>query len=148
MLLQMVIGPLLSFVLERNPDVRIAIETTNRKVKHRGEFRLVDPSPTTPLRRFRGGREISGNRAKGSSLPVELYWIVVGRPTTPEELTRLPSMSSLSPQGPHVWTVVSPEGCELQIRHDPVLIVGDLLLIRQAAVRGVGLATAASIDVF
>jgi len=40
MLLQMVIGPLLPLFLEKNPDVRIAIETTNRKVNIEENFDL------------------------------------------------------------------------------------------------------------
>ena len=139
MLLQMVIGPLLPLFLETNPDVRIAIETTNRKVNIEENFDLSIRVRQLPC-------EDSGVVVR--SLGIVQKVLVAsrtlldrcGRPTTPDELTRLPSMSSLSPQGPHVWTVVSPEGCELQIRHDPILIVGDLLLIRQAAVRGVGLA--------
>jgi len=139
MLVQLVIGPLLPLFLEKNPDVRIAIETTNRKVSIEENFDLSIRLRQLPC-------EDSGAIVR--SLGIVQKVLVAngtlldgrGRPTTPDELTRLPSISSLSPQGPHVWSVVSPEGCELQIRHDPVLIVGDLLLIRQAAVLGVGVA--------
>jgi DNA-binding transcriptional LysR family regulator len=139
MLVQLVIGPLLPQFLEKNPDVRIAIETTNRKVSMEENFDLSIRLRQLPC-------EDSGVIVR--SLGIVQKVLVAsktlldgrGRPTTPDELTRLPSISSLSPPGPHVWSVVSPEGCELQIRHDPVLIVSDLLLVRQAAVRGVGLA--------
>jgi DNA-binding transcriptional LysR family regulator len=139
MLVQLVIGPLLPQFLETNPDVRIAIETTNRKVSMEENFDLSIRLRQLPC-------EDSGVVVR--SLGIVQKVLVAsgtlldgrGRPTTPDELTRLPSISSLSPPGPHVWSVVSPEGCELQIRHDPVLIVSDLLLVRQAAVRGVGVA--------
>jgi DNA-binding transcriptional LysR family regulator len=139
MIVQLVIGPLLPLFLENNPDVRIAVETTNRKVSIEENFDLSIRVRQLPC-------EDSGVIVR--SLGIVQKVLVAngtfldrrGRPTTPDEVTRLPSISSLSPQGPHVWSVVSPEGRELQIRHHPVLIVGDLLLIRQAAVRGVGLA--------
>jgi DNA-binding transcriptional LysR family regulator len=139
MILQLVIGPLLPLFLEKNPDVRIAIETTNRKVS-------IDESFDLSIRLRQLPCEDSGVIVR--SLGIVQKVLVAskdlldrrGRPTTPEEVARLPSISSLSLQGPHVWSVVSPQGCELQIRHDPVLIVSDLLIIRQAAARGVGLA--------
>jgi DNA-binding transcriptional LysR family regulator len=139
MILQLVIGPLLPLFLEKNPEVRIAIETTNRKVSIEENFDLSIRLRQLPC-------EDSGVIVR--SLGIVQKVLVAGkalldrggRPTTPDELARLPSISSLSPPGPHLWSVVSPQGCELQIRHDPVLIVGDLLLIRQAAARGVGVA--------
>ncbi|HSZ07540.1 MAG TPA: LysR substrate-binding domain-containing protein [Steroidobacteraceae bacterium] len=139
MLAQLVIGPLLPLFLENNPDVRIAIETTNRKVNIEENFDLSFRVRQLPC-------EDSGVIVR--SLGIVQQVLVAngafldrhGRPATPDEVARLPSISCDSPQGPHVWSVVSPEGCEIQIRHNPVLIVDDLVIIRQAVARGFGLA--------
>lgn len=139
MLAQLVLGPLLPLFMEKNPDVHIAIETTNRKVSIEENFDLSIRARQLPC-------EDAGVVVR--SLGIVQKVLVAnkafldrhGRPTTPEEAAGLPSISCLSPQGPHVWSVVSPEGGELQIRHEPVLIVDDFLLIRQAAARGCGVA--------
>jgi DNA-binding transcriptional LysR family regulator len=63
-----------------------------------------------------------------------------GHPGSPEDAARLPSIGYGPYQGPHVWRFVGPEGAETHIRHDPKVIADDMIMLRQAAVKGVGLA--------
>src|SRR5205814_9580819 len=63
-----------------------------------------------------------------------------GRPTSPTEAAKMPSLSYASFQGPHVWKLVDPDEQEIQIRHEPTLIADDMALVRDAAVQGLGIA--------
>jgi DNA-binding transcriptional LysR family regulator len=63
-----------------------------------------------------------------------------GRPASPLDAARNATLSYGSVQGPHVWKLVDPDERELQIRHEPTLIADDMVLVRQAAVGGLGIA--------
>jgi DNA-binding transcriptional LysR family regulator len=63
-----------------------------------------------------------------------------GRPTSSAEVSRAATLSYGSVQGPHVWKLVDPNEEEIQIRHEPTLIADDLMLVRQAAEDGLGIA--------
>jgi hypothetical protein len=43
-------------------------------------------------------------------------------------------------QGPHLWRLVDRDEQELQVRHEPKFIADDMMLIRLAAVQGIGIA--------
>ena len=137
MLAQFVIGPLLPLFMKEYPDVRLAVETCNRGVSIDENFDLSIRIRTIP--------------SEDSSLIVRSLGIFQpllvasrefldqhGRPTSLDDVVKMPTISFLSPQGPHVWTLVNPEKSEIQLRHEPVLIVDDFVVTRQAALQGVG----------
>jgi len=137
MLAQYVIGPLLPLFMRDYPEVRIAIETANREVGIEENFDLSFRIRQMPY--------------EDSSLIVRSLGIYQpllvaspeflerrGRPTTLDELTKMPTISYSTPQGPHIWTLVSPEKTEIHVRHEPTLIVDDFVVIRQAALQGGG----------
>ncbi|WP_165191486.1 LysR family transcriptional regulator [Caulobacter soli] len=137
MLAQYVIGPLLPLFMREYPEICIAIETANREVSIEENFDISFRIRQMPY--------------EDSSLIVRSLGIFQpllvaspelldrrGRPTTLDELTKMPIISYSTPQGPHVWTLVSPEKTEIQVRHQPTLIVDDFVVIRQAALQGSG----------
>jgi DNA-binding transcriptional LysR family regulator len=62
------------------------------------------------------------------------------RPRQPADLSTLPSLSWGSPLEPHEWRLAGPDGAEAIVRHSPRLVTEDLVAMRCAALRGVGIA--------
>jgi DNA-binding transcriptional LysR family regulator len=62
------------------------------------------------------------------------------RPKTLEGLMRLPALSYSSSQGPHVWVLIGPDKNQLQAHPEPLLMVDDFVVLRQAALEGTGVA--------
>jgi DNA-binding transcriptional LysR family regulator len=55
-------------------------------------------------------------------------------------MARLASLSCGAVQGPHVWKLVNPDEQVIRIDHEPRLIADDMILVRQAAAGGLGIA--------
>lgn len=136
---QLVVGPLIPRFVEQNPQVRIAVEATDRKVDMEENFDLCIRVRQVPS-------EDSGliMRSLGIIQPVlvasKSFLDRHGRPGAPLEAARLATLSHGPVQGPHVWKLVDPDENEVQVRHEPTLICDDMVLIRQAAVNGLGIA--------
>jgi len=136
---QLLVGPLIPLFVEKTPEVRIAMEATNRKVDIEENFDLCIRIRQVPS-------EDSGLIMR--SLGIVQQVLVAspgfleshGRPTSPAEAAKMPSLSYASFQGPHVWKLVHPDEQEINIRHEPTLIADDMTLVRQAAVHGLGIA--------
>ena len=62
-----------------------------------------------------------------------------GRPVLPADLNSFPTMAWGPPLGEHVWRLDGPEGSEATIRHAPRLVTEDMVTLRLAALRGVGI---------
>lgn len=60
------------------------------------------------------------------------------RPLAPADLGALPSMTWGSPNDTHEWRLDGPNGAAARIRHEPRLITEDMVALRLAALRGVG----------
>jgi DNA-binding transcriptional LysR family regulator len=136
---QLLIGPLIPRFVEQNPQVRIAMEATDRRVDIEENFDLCIRVRQVPS-------EDSGLIMR--SLGIVQQVLVAsrgflernGRPASPLDAARNATLSYGSVQGPHVWKLVDPDERELQIRHEPTLIADDMVLVRQAAVGGLGIA--------
>ena len=139
MIAQLVVGPLIPSFAEKNPQVRIAMEISDREVDIEENFDLCIRVRQVPS-------EDSGLIMR--SLGIIQQVLVAsrgfldrhGRPATPADVTRLATLSYGSVQGPHVWKLVDPEDNEVQIRHEPVMIADDMMIVRQAAEGGLGIA--------
>lgn len=137
-LAQLLVSPIIPEFTEKNPEVRIAIEATNRRID-------LDEKVDLFIRVRQIPSQDSGMIMR--SLGIVQQVLVAspgflerhGRPSSPEHAARLPSIGSTL-QGPHVWKLVDGQGAEMQVRHEPRLISDDLVLVRQAALRGVGIA--------
>lgn len=136
---QLLVGPLIPRFVEKNPQVRIALEATDRRVDIEENFDLCIRVRQVPS-------EDSGLVMR--SLGIIQQVLVAsrgfldrhGRASSPAEAARQPTLGYGSVQGPHVWKLVDPEEKEIQLRHEPTLIADDMMLVRQAAVNGVGIA--------
>lgn len=62
------------------------------------------------------------------------------RPVQPADLSTLPSLSWGSPLEPHEWRLAGPGGAAASVRHSPRLVTEDMVALRGAALRGVGVA--------
>lgn len=138
-LAQLLITPLLPLFTEKNPEVRLAIEATNRKVDIEENFDLSIRVRQIPS-------EDSGMVMRSLGIVQQVlvgsrgFLARHGQPASPEEAARRPTLSYGSFQGPHLWKLVDPQEREIQIRHEPKLITDDMVLVRQAAVQGLGIA--------
>jgi DNA-binding transcriptional LysR family regulator len=139
MIAQLVIGPLIPRFVEKNPQVRIAIEATNREVEIEENFDLCVRVRQVPT-------EDSGLIMRSLGIIQQVlvasrsFLDCNGRPTSPADISRMKTMSYGSVQGPHVWKLVDPEENEVQVRHEPTLITDDVIMLRQAAEGGLGIA--------
>jgi len=136
---QLLVAPLIPRFVDKNPQVRIAIEATDRRVDIEENFDLCVRVRQIPS-------EDSGLIMR--SLGIIQQVLVAsrgfldrnGRPASPLDAARQTTLSYGSVQGPHVWKLVDLDEREVQIRHEPTLIADDMVLIRQAAVGGLGIA--------
>lgn len=64
----------------------------------------------------------------------------VDRPLQPADLATLPSLSWGSPLEPHEWCLAGPDEAEATVRHSPRLVTEDMVALRCAALRGIGIA--------
>jgi DNA-binding transcriptional LysR family regulator len=60
------------------------------------------------------------------------------RPLLPADLGALPSMTWGSPNDTHEWRLGGPDGATATIHHEPRFITEDMVALRLAALRGVG----------
>src|SRR5882757_8575740 len=108
MLAQYVIGPLLPLFMRDYPGVRIAVDTANREVSINENFDLSFRIRQMP---YEDSSLIV--RSLGIYQPLLVasreFLDRCGRPKTLDELTKMPTISYSTPQGPHTWTLISPE---------------------------------------
>jgi len=135
---QLLVSPLLPQFSEKNPEVRIAIEVSDRRIDLDENFDLYIRIRQVPS---------ENSEMVMRSLGIIQHVLVAsraflernGRPTSPEGAVRLPTISYSPIQGPHVWKLIAGSG-EIQVRHEPKLITDDMALARQAAIQGLGIA--------
>jgi len=60
------------------------------------------------------------------------------RPAAPSDLGALPSMTWGAPQDVHQWELTGPEGATAAVRHAPRFVTEDMVALRLAALRGIG----------
>ena len=139
MIAQLVVGPLIPRFVEKNPQVRIAMEATDREIDIEENFDLCIRVRQVPS-------EDSGLIMRSLGIIQQVlvasvsYLDRAGRPTAPADISRMKTLSYGSVQGPHVWRLVDPDESEVQIRHEPTLIADDMIMVRQAAEGGLGIA--------
>lgn len=135
---QLLVAPLIPKFVEKNPQVRIALEATERRVDIEENFDLcirVRQVPTEDSALIMRSLGIIQQVLVASRAFLDRN----GRPATPTEAAQKGTLSYGSLQGPHVWKLVDPQEREIQVRHEPTLIADDMVMIRQAAVGGLGI---------
>lgn len=134
---QVLVASLIPRFVEEHPQVRIAMDTVDRKVDIDENFDLcirVRQIPSEDSGLIMRQLGTFQNVLVASRAFLERH----GRPGSPGEMSRLATLSYGPVQGPHIWRLVSPEGQEIQLRHEPVFVADDINVVKQAAIRGLG----------
>jgi len=137
-LAQQIVGPLIPRFKEMNPEVRIAIEATDRQVAIEENFDLSIRIRQLPS-------EDSGMIMR--SLGIFQLVLVAspeflgrhGRPRSPTDVSLMPTISCDTLQGPHVWKLIGGDQQEIQMRYEPVLATDDMIFAHQSAIQGQGI---------
>ncbi|WP_028534658.1 LysR substrate-binding domain-containing protein [Paludibacterium yongneupense] len=135
------LGPILPRFMSANPHVRITLEASNRRID------LIEEGIDVALR-VRTVIEDSGHlvaRPLGVAQEVMVaspdLIAAHGRPALPADLKNMPWLSMSRPDGRGHWAFLDPDGHETHLQIEaPRLMTDDLLVLRDAALGGIGAA--------
>ena len=132
------VGGMVAAFMVANPMVEVHLEETNRRVDVIAEgidiaIRVRPP----PLQDSELVLRVLTDRGQCLVAAPDLL-AHHGTPQVPADLAGLPSLGLGAPQAEHVWNLFGPEGAQVAIHHRPRLITGGMLVLRTAAVAGVG----------
>ena len=130
---QLLVSPLIPKFVEKNPQVRIALELTDREVNVLDNLDLCIRVRQVPS---------EDSALVMRSLGIVQHVLVAsrsflkrhGRPTSPSKAAEMPTLSWGTMPGPHVWRLVDQNDHEIHIRHQPLMVADDIGMIRQAAI--------------
>jgi DNA-binding transcriptional LysR family regulator len=121
------------------PKVTVQLESTNRRVDVIAEgFDIAIRARPPPLEDSDLVLKIfaeRGWRLVGSPSLIEQ----LGQPAVPADLHRFPTVDTCPPSGLHVWELDGPSRAHALLHHTPRLVTDDLIALRAAAIRGVGI---------
>ncbi len=121
------------------PKVTVQLESTNRRVDVIAEgFDIAIRARPPPLEDSDLVLKIfaeRGWRLVGSPSLIEQ----LGQPAVPADLHRFPTVDTCPPSGLHVWELDGPSRAHASLHHTPRLVTDDLIALRAAAIRGVGI---------
>lgn len=129
---------MLAGFMMRWPEVEVHLDATNRRVDVVGErldlairvrFPPLEDSDLT-VRIFGHSRQ----RLVASPLCLSR----AEHPRGPADLHGLPSLAWGPAEGEHSWTLEHESGAGAVVRHHPLLVTDDMVVLRDAAVAGVG----------
>lgn len=137
-LAQSTVGPLLPLFLARHPQVRVEMQVSNRVVD------LVEEGVDVALR-VRPSLDDSGSLVV-KNLGLTQTLLVAspaqlarqGRPARVEDLAGLHTVSMSAADSRAVWPLLGPDGRMHEFAHQPRYLADDLLTLKMAVVRGVG----------
>ncbi len=132
------VGAMLADFMVEHPRVEVHLESTNRRVDVVGEgidiaIRVRPP----PLEDSDLVMRVLADRGQ-CLVASPLLLAQHGAPEVPADLARMPSMDLGVPQNDHVWHLLGPDGAQASVHHTPRLITRGMLMLRTAAVAGVG----------
>lgn len=132
------VGAILADFMAVCPKVGIILESTNRRVD------VIAEGIDVAIRARPPPLEDSDLVMK---VLVQHEWSLVaspgliaafGAPQVPSDLSRIPSLDMCPPSGIHVWELDGPSKARASIHHTPRLVTDDMIALRAAAIRGVG----------
>lgn len=137
-LLHVHVGPMLARFMVRYPGVQIQLEATNRRVDLVAEG--VDVAIRVRPRPFDDSDLVMRVLADRGHCLVASPRLVeaMGKPLSPDELSRWPGLSTSAGKHVHRWSLNGPNGAKAEVHFTPRLITSDMLALREAAVAGVG----------
>lgn len=139
-LLQSGVAEVLGRYLGKHPEVRIALEATNRKVD------IIEEGIDVAIR-VRLPPLDDSELAMRSFGPSEMILVASpalvaarGQPKALADIQRMPTLSMASVEKEHSWRFVDAESKAAEVVHSPRLSTDDLYTLRWAAIRGIGVA--------
>jgi DNA-binding transcriptional LysR family regulator len=127
------------------PNIVIHLEASNRRVDLISEgidvAIRVRPPPLEDSELILKVLSDRGRRLLASPSLVDKY----GIPCKPSDLAEWPSLGLGEPQYQHSWTLYGPDGDAINLNHSPRYVTTDMLALREAAVKGVGVVLLPSI---
>ncbi|MFA3789969.1 LysR family transcriptional regulator [Aliiglaciecola sp. SL4] len=139
-LLHVHIGEVLADFMAKYPKVNIQLEATNRRVDVIGEgvdvAIRVQPPPLDDSELILKVLSKRGICLVASPELINKY----REPTRPEELSAWPSLGLGQPQHHYNWTLYGPKNEEAIVPHTPRYVTTDMIALRNAALKGVGIA--------
>jgi len=133
------VSAILSDYLCLHPKVKLQLEATNRRVDVIAEgidvaIRARPPPLEDSDLVMRVFAERSWKLVASPALVAELH-----APDVPADLARFPTVDLNPSNGIHVWELAGPQGAKAAIHHDPRMVTDDMIALRTAAIRGVGI---------
>ncbi len=137
-LLHVHIGPALADFMLKYPKVNIHLEASNRRVDVVGEgvdvAIRVRPAPLENSDLVLRVLSERGLCLMASPDLIQRY----GQPSHPLELSSWPSLGLGEPQHQYAWTLFGPDGEQVSVPHHPRYVTTDMIALRNAALKGVG----------
>lgn len=137
-LLHVHIGPALADFMLKYPKVNIHLEASNRRVDVVGEgvdvAIRVRPAPLENSDLVLRVLSERGLCLMASPDLIQRY----GQPSHPLALSNWPSLGLGEPQHQYAWTLFGPDGEQVSVPHHPRYVTTDMIALRNAALRGVG----------
>lgn len=138
-LLNFHVGEMLADFMTLYPKVRVELDATNRRVDVLNEgFDIAIRVRPFPLEDSDLVYKVFSERGQclvASPALVEQ----VGYPKSPQELTRFPAMARDNPNETHMWQLENSQGQGMKVVFEPRYITTDMLALKQAALKGVGI---------
>jgi len=133
------IGDMIARFMEQCPKVEVLLESTNRRVDViREGFDIAIRVRFPPLEDsdlvIRKLADSPQRLVASPSLIASL-----SRPLVPADLSSLPSLAWNPERLEHEWHLRGPDGAASTIRHRPRLVTEDMVALRLAALRGIGI---------
>ncbi|WP_457580611.1 LysR family transcriptional regulator [Ensifer canadensis] len=132
------VGEMIARFMAGCPKVEVVLESTNRQVDVlregidiaiRVRFPPLEESDLVIKRLAESAqRLVASPRLLGPDT----------RPMTPADLTTFPSLAWNSNRQEHEWCLDGPNGASAIVRHNPRLVTEDMVALRLAALKGVG----------
>ena len=137
-LLNFHVGEMLAAFMAQYPQVTVQLEATNRRVDVLAEG--VDLAlRVRPLPLDDSDLVLKTLSDRGQCLVASPQLIARhGAPVAPEELASWPTLYRGTPEEPAVWTLENSAGQRVQVRHQPRYLTTDMLALKSAALKGVG----------
>ena len=132
------VGAMLARFMAECPKVEVHLVNTNRRVDLiREGFDIALRVRFPPLEESDLVTKVLGESPQRIVACPSVVASAPG-PLVPADLSGLPSMSWGSPQDDHEWRLEGPDGASARIGHAPRFVTEDMVALRQAALRGVG----------
>jgi DNA-binding transcriptional LysR family regulator len=133
------VGPILARFMTDNPAVRLNLDATNRRVDVVEEG--IDVAVRVRVPPLEDSELAVRPLGKSRLVLVCSRWFIAqhGKPTSADDLGKLPTLSMSRPGNKFSWEFLSDGGSMVEVHHVPRLATDDLATLRIAAMQGIGI---------